>query len=37
MRLKQLIHTLDTLNLSFSEMQTKETESFSSILCNRML
>ena len=36
-RLKQLLHTLETLNLSFSEMQTKETESFSSILCNRML
>ena len=37
MRLKQLLHALEALNLSFSEMQTKETESFSSILCNRML
>ena len=37
MPLKQLLHALETLNLSFSEMQTKETESFSSILCNRML
>ena len=28
MRLKQLLHALEALNLSFSEMQTKETESF---------
>ena len=37
MRLKQMLHALEALNLSFSEMQTKETESFSSILCNRKL
>ena len=28
MRLKQLFHTLETLNLSFSEMQTKEDRIF---------